>query len=192
MNLTKILTIVFVLISLGMAYFLFDSIRQDIVEEKRIAAIEAQIINKLEIIRDAEIAYRSVRGNYTSDWDKLLSFIDTGRIYITERHERIITLDYGADSVIVNIDTLGTVRVQDSLFSEEDYPNFDLETIPIIPGSGKKFELYANEIDKNGVMVDVFEARDVDPINPERRDGKGRGALRVGSKTEVTTRGNWE
>lgn len=192
MNLTKILTIVFIIISLGMAYFLYDSIMHDIKEEQRIAAIEAQVIKKLEMIRDAEIAYRAVHGNYTSDWDKLISFIDTGRIYITQRSEEIITLDYGADSVIVNIDTLGTVGVKDSLFSKEKYPNFDLQELPTIPGSGKQFELYANEISKSGVLVDVFEVRDVDPVNPARRSKNGRGPLRVGSKTEVTTAGNWE
>lgn len=193
MNFTKILTIVLIIVSIGMAYFLIDSIRQDINEEERIAAIEAGVINKLQMIRDAEIAYQSVHGNYTSDWDKLISFIDTGRIYITQRSEQIITLDYGADSVIVEIDTLGTVSVKDSLFSETKYPSFDPENLAIIPGSeGKEFELYANEINKSGVMVDVFEARDVDPVNPARRSESGRGPLRVGSRTEVTTAGNWE
>lgn len=193
MNLTKILTIVFIIISIGLAYFLVDSIREDINQEERIAAIERRVIEKLMMIRDAEIAYQAVHGQYTSDWNKLISFVDTGKIYITQKKEEIITLDYGADSVIVHVDTLGTVNVKDSLFSEERYPNFNLRQLPIIPGSGgKRFELYADKINKSGVMVDVFEARDVDPVNPDRRSEKGRGPLRVGSKTDVTTAGNWE
>lgn len=193
MNLTKILTIGFIVISLGLAYFLYDSIKEDINEEARIKKIEDRIIDKLKMIREAEIAYQAVHGNYTSDWDKLISFIDTGRIYITQRSEEIITLDYGADSVNVIIDTLGTVSVKDSLFSADRYPNFQSEKLPYIPGNeDKKFDIYADEIDKSGVTVDVFEVRDPEPVNPARKGELGRGPLRVGSRTEVTTAGNWE
>src|SRR5690606_12575484 len=156
MNLTKILTVVFILISLGLAYFLTDSIKTDIEEEGRIANIEARIINKLKMIRDAQVAYQAVHGNYTSDWDKLISFVDTGRIYITQRREQIITLEYGADSVVVEIDTLGTVSVMDSLFSKEKFPNFNLQSLPNVPGNEeKRFEIFADELNKGGVNVDV-------------------------------------
>ena len=193
MNLTKILTVVFIVISLGLAYFLTDSIKTEIEEEAKISAIENRIINKLKMIRDAQKAYQSIHGNYTSDWDKLISFIDTGRMYITQRREHIITLDYGADSVAIEIDTIGTVSVMDSLFSADKYPNFDLEKLPYVPGNEeKKFEIYANEINKGGVTVDVFEVKDPEPINPARTAKTGRGALRVGSRNEVTTAGNWE
>ncbi len=193
MNLTKILTIVFVVISIGLAFFLVQSIRTDINEEKRIATIESNIIDKLKMIRDAQVAYQAANGNYTSDWDKLISFIDTGNIYITQRREHIITLDYGADSVVVSIDTLGSVPVMDSLFSPQKYPNFNLERLPYIPGNdSKKFDIFADEINKGGVNVDVFEVRDPEPVNPARLKKTGRGPLRVGSRTEVTTAGNWE
>lgn len=193
MNLTKILTIVFVVISIGLAYILIDSIRTDINEEKRIATIEANIIEKLKMIRDAQVAYQAVNGNYTSDWDKLISFVDTGKIYITQRREQIITLDYGADSVVVSIDTLGSVPVIDSLFSADKYPNFQLERLPYIPGNEtKKFDIFADEINKGGVNVDVFEVKDPEPVNPARLKKASRGPLRVGSRTEVTTAGNWE
>lgn len=193
MNLTKILTIVFILISLGLAYFLTVSIKTEIDEEDRIKAIEATIINKLKMIRDAQVAYQAVHGNYTSDWDKLISFVDTGSIYITQRREHIITLDYGADSVVVDIDTLGTVSVKDSLFSKDKYPNFDLQSLPNVPGNeDAKFDIFADELNKGGVNVDVFEVKDPAPINPARKAKTGRGALRVGSRNEVTTAGNWE
>lgn len=193
MNLTKILTVVFIVISLGLAYYLTDSIKTEIEEEAKISAIENRIINKLKMIRDAQKAYQSIHGNYTSDWNKLISFIDTGRMYITQRREHIVTLDYGADSVAIEIDTIGTVSVMDSLFSADKYPNFELEKLPYVPGNeDTKFEIYANEINKGGVNVDVFEVKDPEPINPARTAKTGRGALRVGSRNEVTTAGNWE
>ena len=191
---TRIFTILLFIVALGLGYFLFSSIKTDIEQEELITNVEARVINKLKMIREAQIAYQKVHGDYTGSWDSLLSFIDTGNLYIIEREERIITLAYGADSVIVNYDTLGMVSVKDSIFNERNYPNFELETLPIIPGGeGKKFELYAGEITKGtGAKVDVFEVKDTYVINPARRQENTRGPLRVGSRTEASTQGNWE
>lgn len=190
MNLTKILSIVFFVIALGMAYYLINSIRYSMAEEDRIARTERSVIQRLQMIRDAQIAYQAVNREYTDDWNELINFIEDGQIYITQRRETIIPLEYGADSVVVEIDTLGSVPVKDSLFNERRYPNFVLERLPYIPGSDKQFELFADRITRGGVEVNVFEARDVDPVNPRRRERDN--PLRVGSRTEVTTAGNWE
>ena len=191
MNITKILTIVFYLASIGLAYFLVNGIANDIEQEKIISAVEAKVINKLMQIRDAEIAYQVANGSFTSDWNKLISFVDTGAIYLTERKETIIRLDYGADSVHVEIDTLGTVPVKDSLFSS----SFDANQLPMVPDSDKKFKIWADKINKSGVMVDVIEVIDPEPVDPTRNEEneiKNRKPLRFGSRTDVTTAGNWE
>ncbi|WP_017731802.1 hypothetical protein [Nafulsella turpanensis] len=191
---TRIFTILLFVVAIGLGYFLYDSIRTDINQERLITSTEERVIRKLKMIRDAQIAYQAVRGEYTDNWDSLLGFIDTGKMYIVQKRERVITLDYGADSTIVNYDTLGTVSVRDSLFNERKYPDFNLAELPIIPGSeGKRFELFADQITKGtGAVVDVFEVKDVHVINPERRGDVGPGPLRVGSRTEATTQGNWE
>ena len=75
MSRIKIFTIIFALTSVGLAYYLFNSINTSIVESKRIATMETAVIGRLKMIRDAEIGYKSVKGSYTSDWDQLLNFI---------------------------------------------------------------------------------------------------------------------
>lgn len=191
MNITKILTIVFYLVSIGLAYFLVSGIANDIKQEKIIQAVEAKVIDKLMKIREAEIAYQVANGAFTSDWNKLTSFVDTGVIYITERKETIIHLDYGADSVHVDIDTLGSVPVKDSLFSAD----FQVDQLPLVPDSDQRFKIWADKINKSGVMVDVIEVVDpapVDPTRDEENEIKNRKPLRFGSRTDVTTAGNWE
>ncbi len=190
MNVTKILTVVFYLISIGLAYFLISGIAHDIQEEKRITRVEAEVIEKLIMIRDAEISYQASQGQFTSDWNKLISFVDTGKIYLTERKETIIQLDYGADSIVVDIDTLGSVAVKDSLFASD----FDPQTLPLVPESDEKFALWADKINKSGVMVDVIEVdpKPTDPSRSEDSEMRNRKPLRFGSRTEVTTAGNWE
>ena len=194
MNLTKILTYVFLVIAIGLAAYLVNLIYSDIESKRRIAEVEARVVEKLKMIREAQIAYQAVHGQYTSDWDKLISFINNGKIYVVERREEIIPLDYGADSLVVHVDTLDAVNVRDSLFSRIKYPNLVIEDLPLIPESNKKFEIFADKITKSGVTVDVIEVRDVDPIDKTRKEEseiKNRRPLRFGSRTEITTSGNW-
>lgn len=193
---TRIVSIAAFIVSIILAVFLYNSIFDSINEAERIERMENRVKNKLMMIREAQIAYRAVNGQYTSDWPKLLSFIDSGNFYITSRIEHIITLDYGADSVYIEIDTLGTKAVKDSIFSVTKYPKFDLASLPYTPGAeGKKFGMWADQIDKNGVGVDVVEVWNTASVNParsEKNDARTKKPLRFGSRTSVTTSGNWE
>ncbi|MEQ9307331.1 MAG: hypothetical protein RJQ14_25685 [Marinoscillum sp.] len=197
MSKTKIFSIVFGIVAAGLAIYLYYSINSSIQETNRIAKMEARIIEQLKMIREAELAFLSVNGRYTSDWDKLIAFVDTGSFYITEKTETVITLDYGADSTYVEIDTLGTVGVKDSLFKPSKWPRFNLASLPYVPGvePATKFEIWADKIDKSGVKVNAIEVKNPSPINPNRDEESEyttKKPLRFGSKTSVTTAGNWE
>ena len=136
----------------------------------------------------------------TSDWDKLTSFIDTGRFYIIDRKEVVIPLDYGADSIYVELDTIGTKSILDSVFSKTKYPKFDLSQLAFVPVADPewkdvKFQMWADKIDKSGVMVDVIEVWNPKPVDVTRKDDETRNSrrpLRFGSRTSVSTSGNWE
>ena len=122
MNLYQIIgTIVLAVVSIVLAVFLVKGIRDDIVLAAQIEEGETEIIQQLKLIRECEIVYQEVNGRFTSDWDKLLSFIDSGTYFITQRREEIITLSYGADSVIVHIDTIGSVPVKERILKQYDY-----------------------------------------------------------------------
>ena len=193
MNLTKVLTFVFLIAAIGIGYYLVNSIIFSVEEEERIASIERRVIEKLQFIRDAEVAYKDANGQYTSDWDKLINFIDTGTIFITQRREETVLLDYGAEETTITIDTVGSISVRDSIYNKPAYQKYPLEELMYVPVTRAKFELFADKIERSGVDVDVFEVKDSSPINPERRgENSIKGPLRVGSRTEVTTAGNWE
>jgi len=261
---TRILSIVFLLVALYLGYYLVDSVKSVIDEEVYITKTESTIIEKLKLIRDTEVAYQLVHGKYTSNWDSLISFLDSGTIYITERREEIIPKEYGAEEVLVHIDTVGTQSAKEYVFTElyilsasdtgvvlnlnfnvgdnitknyqlyslqteekllkvrsqyegvvtklyvkpntkvdkgtvvaemvrNKYPiNTDVTRLAYIPGTNKKFDIFADKINRSGVWIDVFEVKDVNPVNPERRKNNNEKALRVGSRTDVTIAGNWE
>ena len=193
----RIISILLLVVAIALVGYLVFSIKSSIDEKKRIAKIERKVIEKLMTIRKAEIGFQSKYGDYTANWDSLANFIKTDSFFITEKSEKIITLAYGADSVVVNIDTLGTVSVMDSLFSEPSFANYDFTKLKYIPENkkNKEFEIFVGSIEKSGVKIDVIEVRDTDPIDPTRKednDGRNRKPLRFGSRTDVTTSGNWE
>ena len=193
MNLTKILSIVFLVIALVLGYFLYDSVDSVMEEEKRIARTEARIIEKLQMLREAQIAYHGSNGEYAGSWEALRNFIEDGEIFIVQRTETTKLLEYGEEEVTVTLDTLGSVPVMDSLFNESKYPDFNLEALAVVPGSGgQQFEFFADKIERSGRQIGVFEIRDPAPINPDRRRNNNEKALKVGSRTDASTSGNWE
>lgn len=197
MSKTKIVSVVMLVVWVGLASYLIYSIKSSIDKEKLIVSTEARIIEQLKMIREAEIAYMQVNGQYTSDWDKLISFIDTGTFYLVEKSETIIPLPYGKDSIIVNLDTLGESAVIDSLFSKKKWPNFNLETLAFVPETNPpvKFDVWADKISKAGLLVNAIEVRNPSPVDPTRDEDSEyntRKPLRFGSRTSVTTSGNWE
>ncbi|MBN7813189.1 hypothetical protein J0A68_19695 [Algoriphagus sp. H41] len=195
MNLTKVLSLVFFAIAAFLGYLLWKGVDDVVEEEKRIALLEAATIEKLEMLRDAQLAYQASNGSYAGTWDSLKTFIQGGTIWIVQRTETTKLLDYGAEEITVQFDTLGSVGVMDSLFNERKYPDFNLELLPVVPGTGgKQFEFFASKIEKNegAYTVNVFEIRDPAPVNPARRLNNNEKALRVGSRTDASTEGNWK
>ena len=196
MNLTKILTIVIFIGALAVGYLLLDSIDSTIKEEKEIKRVEQMVKDKLGMIRDAHVAYQGTYGDYADTWEKLISYVDSGKIFLIQRTETIKMLAYGAEESTITYDTLGFKMVRDSLFKPEDYPNFDPTKLPELPHApGKYFSLYAKDSIRSGVNVDYIEVVDTYPFDRTRKDDaeiENRRPLRFGSRTEITTAGNWQ
>lgn len=193
MSSNRILFIVFLVTALAGAIFLIRAINSSIQQSARIEMREKKVIDQLKKIREAERAYLAVNGQYTSDWNRLVEFLNNGVFYIVEKKETVIPLPYGADSIYVEIDTLGTRSVYDSLFAR--YDNFDASRIMYVPGYERtKFKVIADKIDKSGIMVDVIEVWNPKPVNPTRDEDSeynSKKPLRFGSRYTVTTSGNW-
>ena len=139
-----------------------------------------------------EKAYLGVNGKYCGNWDTLVNFVKYDTIYNIERSEEIILRQYGGDSVIVHVDTVGSISVFDKLFPKEEFPDLNPDRLPFIPGTENKFIIFSDKIEKNNLLVDVFEIKDKSPISHMSELRSKGEPLRVGSRVEVTTTGNWE
>ncbi len=103
-------------------------------------------------------------------------------------------LDYGAEETTLYLDTLGSISVIDSVFSK--YKSFNPNSMKFVPGyENVVFEMWAGQIEKGGVSVNVVEVRNPKPVDPDRKESNEANInkpLRFGSRTSITTAGNWE
>ncbi len=118
MNLTKILTIVLLAVSLYLGYYLYSGVQQVIDDRAKIEISEMNVIEKLKLIRESESVYQEQFGKYTSNWDTLARFIESGKVPILQRREEIKQKAYGGEEVVVHIDTLGFVSAKDRIFKK--------------------------------------------------------------------------
>ena len=203
-----IIQIVLWVVIVVLVYFNYKAIYGPVDFNKSKEKRYAQVIQKMDKIRKAQPAHRDVNGKFTSTFDSLTRFIDTAEFTITQRRDTSY-LDqeyletYGVDKMVedVVIDTLGTVKIKDSLFKNYNYSKLD-----IVPATeNKKFEMDAGYVTVNKNRVPVFEAKvnksvileglDPELIIQEKQtisvDGVNGAYIRVGSMNEVVTSGNW-
>lgn len=186
-----------------LGYNVYDSIMKPINFNKQKSVKYAKVIERLKIIRDAELAYGEVTRTFTSNKKGLISFIDTAQYALTEVKNIVITEQRGRITVDVEkrvVDTIGFEPVKKS-FEGRDYKNMFK-----VPGTDAEFELKTDVIEKiQGVKTSVFEAKiakdivlkgmDKDLINVEKEQLGGINIpgeyISVGSLDEVNSNGNW-
>ena len=191
-----------------LAFMIYKSVNGPI-DFKKVRTERFQaVIDKLKDIRDSQEAYRSVNDKYAGNFESLIKFIDTGSYTITQqrdssfmRFDRVYQIELQVDTIV--IDTLGFVKVKDSLFKNDDsYKN--MMDVPYAQNN-EKFELKADIIDKSGYRAPVFEAKvkkDVvmyDQPSDLMAQENARNSveevngefIKVGSLVDVSTNGNW-
>jgi hypothetical protein len=204
----KIITYVLYFLSIILVFQIYNSIDAPIEFNKVKNERYQKVIERLKDIRNAQVAFKSVNGIYSDNFDSLVNFIETGQFTIIEKrdssymqYDRVYRIDMLREVIVV--DTLGFVSVKDSLFKNDNRYK-DLALVPI-DGIDEKFSIKADIIDKNGYNVPVFEvkvSKDVILFDQNKYllmqeketvsvDGVNGPALVLGSLEDVSTNGNW-
>ena len=74
-------------ISVVLAYQIYLSVMAPITFNKNREERFSAVIEKLKDIRDAQVAYRIINGEFAKDFESLISFIDTGVYTITQQKD---------------------------------------------------------------------------------------------------------
>ena len=169
-----------------------------------------KVIDRLKDIRNAQIAFKSVNGIYSNNFDSLINFVENAEYTLIQKRDssfleynRTYRIDMLKEVVVV--DTLGFASVKDSLFGNSNrYKN--MAEVPVQGPEGISFfKIKSDVIKKGDYDVPVFEvsvSKDIvlwdqnkDLLKQEKGlmsvDGVNGPSLVLGSLIEVNTNGNW-
>ncbi len=195
-----VIQIVLAIASLFVAYMIYDSIQSEIEFRKETERRKEVVVERLKQIREAEVMYKSRKGEYAKTFDQLINFLRNDSIEVVfsvgDLPDSLIGQE--AKAIEMGIITRDTtlIPVRDTLFSGQFEQVVD--SLPYIPFSGgKKFNIDAGEIESGKVKVKVFEVsaslgniyRGLDLSNKNIDTSE---VIKVGSMEEATLNGNWE
>ena len=206
------LNIVFTLIIIVLAYFLFESIMKPIRFKNERESRESAIKEKLIDIRTAQEAFKSVKGYYTGSFDTLITFLKTDSLPLVFKigsltdemiASGITTEREAVKKGLISRDT-SYIPVRDSIF-DKGYP---IDQLRFVPGMEKtEFQMSAGRVMTTSVvLVNVFEAYVLNDVflsdldrqlvvnyNDQRTKITGFPGMKVGDvKVPNNNAGNWE
>lgn len=198
--LLNVIKLVFVALIAVAAYMNYDSIQSKIELEKEIKKRNKVVQTKLEKIRDAQIEYKKLKGEYAGSFNQLLDFLNNDSLIIVysegEVPDSLLGQEARALELGIIVRDTTKVPVRQELFKED----FDkiVKDMNIVPYSdGVEFEIAAGEIEKGKVMAKVFEVKTQYKNVYHGLDLKNEGVdldayIAVGSMEDPTTNGNWK
>ncbi|MDY0076302.1 MAG: hypothetical protein RBR87_03415 [Bacteroidales bacterium] len=195
-----LLKIVLFAVIIFMGYMVYESINKPLKFTKERAKREAVVVQRLKDIRNVQSLYKQANNKYAASFDSLLAYLNSGEIPVV----KLIPDPTDTTFTKTISDTLGYVKVADSLFSKR--VGFNPNNLRFIPFSeGEMFIMDAGSIDRGGVNVSVFEAKApftaymkgmeeqrINNLIAGEEDIEKYPGLKVGSMTEPSTDGNWE
>ncbi|MFW6352212.1 MAG: hypothetical protein ACOC2E_07470 [Bacteroidota bacterium] len=196
---------------LALGYLCVESIQKPVRFKQEHNERQEKVIERLEGIREAQRAYKSLYGDFTGSFDTLINFINTDSLRLVKMEGRLTDsmLEEGMTELkalelgIIQRDTI-FISAKDSLFSK----NFVADSLRYVPFTQKEeFKMDATTIETaSGAEVPIFEAKvhnntflkgldeqEIANINDEARAYERYPGLKVGSLTEANnSAGNWE
>lgn len=153
-----IISLALLLVAVYLGYKIYDGIVGNIKFHNEKQDRYAKVIDNLKIIREAELAYKKVYGDYTNDFSKLVHFIDTDSFPDIRTYEESKTImDRGVPVQVEYkvVDTIGYNKVID------DFKNIDYKNMMKVPGTNANFELATGYVEKGAAAIKtpVFEAK---------------------------------
>ena len=195
-----VIQLVLIVASAFMGYLIYDSIDSKIELEKEVRLRKGVVIERLEQIKEAQINYKKVRGEYAKSFDQLKDFLVNDSIIVVKAigvvPDSLLGQEAKALAMGIIVRDTSKIAVREELFKG----NFQqvVDSLAIIPFSGgKQFSINSGEIEKGKVKVKVFEitAPYTEIFKGLKTDNEGidmTQALILGSMTEPSINGNWD
>lgn len=209
----RVIQVLFVFIIVILGYLIVESIMEPIRFNQEVERREQATINRLVDIREAQKAYKDIYRRYTSSFDTLIAFLDTGTFSVVraigtvpEEWLEELGRDRARERALnegIIVREVTKVPVQDSLFR----PGYPIDSLRYVPFTeGVEFTMESSQIltssNLNVQVVEVSVLYDdllagmdkqlVVNYKDERMKIVGFEGVKFGSLEEGTLTGNWE
>ena len=206
-----VIQIVLVITIIVLGFFIWESIQKPIRFKQAYEFRKGKVVERLEHIRDAQVAYKSVYNRYTSSFDTLIHFLKTDSLPLVLMEGTLTDSMIEAGITEQKAIAMGKIKRDTSYISVLDTivaNRYNVDSLRYVPfADTAQFEMGSGHImTLSGVTVQVFEAKTLnktylhglDPqevtnidavaLKLERYPG-----LKVGSLEEANNNaGNWE
>ena len=182
-----------------LGYYVYESIMEPVKFNEEKKSRELMVVNKLKDIRNSQMVFKRMNGSYSNNFDSLIAFLVDAELPVV----KIIPDPDDTTFTLTINDTIGYIKVSDTLFKNKPYKIDQLSLIPF--SEGEFFQMDADTIERGGVEVHVFEVlapytaylkgmdmQTVKNIIAKQEDIDKYPGLKVGSLIEPSTDGNWE
>jgi len=180
-------------------YLVYDSIMEPVEFSQEQRSRELVVVEKLKDIRFSQTIYSRMNGSYSTNFDSLIAYLTDAEIPVVKM---IPDPEDTTFTKTIN-DTIGYIKVADSLFKTKPYKLSELWLIPF--SNNVHFEMDADTIERGGVNVHVFEVlapysaflygmdqQTIINLIAKQEDIERYPGIKVGSLKEPSTDGNWE
>ncbi len=175
-----LISLVLLAVIVGLTYKIVQSVQEPVKFNKHVDARKEVAVQRLKDIRTLQVAYKTVNGKFTADFDSLAQFYRNGQMEVVMQigsnddslavantqalrkknakitPQEMYALYQQGQSLVFSI--VNKVAVKDTLFNSR--PDFNVDSLKYIPFSGKQMvEMEAVEKMVSGVSVPLFEAK---------------------------------
>lgn len=205
----KVIEIVLLAVIVCLGYFIYNSINEPIEYNKQYNKRYTAVVNRLKLIRDAQVAYKSINNKYTGSFDTLIDFVKNGQLKMLRMEGSLndsllaagMTEKEAIKQGIIRRDTV-FIAVKDSICK-----NISPDSLRCVPFCNAQFEMGATILTTNSnLQIPVFEAKVANKVYLKGLDDQMRinmdnlakkldryPGLKVGSLEEANNNaGNWE
>ena len=187
------------IIAIFIGYLIWDSIDSKIILTESVEMRNSAVQERLTNIADAQIEYKKLKGTYAATFDDLINFLENDSVILVKMEGEVPDSLLGKESLALEMGIIvrdtTKIPVREQLFKE----NFAaiVDSMAYIPyGAGKQFTIAAGAVEKNKMMIAVFEVKaaltDIyQGLETENEGYDMTEFITVGSMEEPKTNGNW-
>lgn len=205
----RAIQIVLLLAIVALGFLVYRSINEPIEYEKQYNKRTEAVVNRLKLIRDAQVAYKTIHGKYTGSFDTLIDFIKNGQLKMLRMEGSLNDSLLAAGMTEKEAIKLGIIK-RDTVYipvKDSICKNFNPDSLRRVPYVNAEFELGATILtSSSNLEIPVFEAKVANKVYLQGLDDQQRinkdnlakklqryPGVKVGSLEEANNNaGNWE